>query len=111
MDEHEQAPGSRDTRLQERAIRERWPLSESVRIKVLKRLASIVDPDHIHDIGPPGHREAISAARALALADRLNLEHARFEHATRPPERPADDFEIDLSAPDDPPQSPDRPPA
>lgn len=103
-------PNIRDTRMQERAIRERWPMAADVRGKVLRRLVSIVDPDFVHDGHMrPDFREVISAARAIISADKENREWARFEHQTRPPERPDDDFLIDLAPEDDPPQQGDRP--
>lgn len=75
------APAVRDTRMQARAIRERWPLPADVRVKVLKRLTQIVDADRIPEAGEPrpGHREVIAAARALIAADRLNLEQAKLD--------------------------------
>ena len=73
-------PGIRDTRMAERALRERWPMSEAVRVAILKRLAGIVDPE-----SPEGakakRREVISAARALMAADKLNLERERLDLA------------------------------
>jgi len=64
------------------------------------------------------HRVRLAASKLLLDADKhdlsedkLDLERAKFEHATRPPETAADDFSIDLSEPDsdgpgagDPPQ-------
>lgn len=74
------AEGVRDTRLYARAIRERWPLPESARIKVLKRLCKVVDEDAVHDpLPPPGHREVVAASRALLAADKINLEAERLE--------------------------------
>lgn len=83
------APGLSDTRMQERAIRERWPMSHEVRVRVLKRLCKIVDEDAVHEIGTPSHREVIAAARALISADKLNLDQIKVDHATKqdqPPE-------------------------
>lgn len=97
------APGIRDTRLHERAIRERWPMPPAVRVKVLQRLVNIVDEDYDHGWEKPGLREVISAARALLSADKLNLEQAKFDHATTPPEATEADYEIDLSDDDDDP--------
>jgi len=101
------------TRLEARAIRERWPMSAEVRVKVLKRLCKIVDDDawDEDDWNKPGNREVISAARALISADKLNLEQAKFEHATQPPETPDGDYDLDLSQENDPAQQADRPPA
>lgn len=104
-------PNIRDTRMQGRAIRERWSMSEPVRAGILQRLVSIVDPEYVHEIGRPGFREVIAAARALIAADRDNLAWAQFDHATQPPERPTDDFVIDLSAPEDDPSQPRDGPA
>lgn len=105
-------PAIRDTRLQERAIRERWPMSADVRIKVLKRLCKIVDDDAWPDPDErPSQREVISAAKALISADKLNLDQAKLDHATRPPEQLDDDFEVDIAPPEDPPLEADGPAA
>lgn len=70
------APGIRDTRLEARAIKQRWPMSESVRIAVLKRLCGIVDPEgDPGGLGIPSYREVIAAATAILSADRTNLMH------------------------------------
>jgi len=60
--------GIRDTRLVERALRERWPIPKALRGPLIDRLAGIVqDPD-------TSPREATSAAKAILTASRLNLE-------------------------------------
>jgi hypothetical protein len=74
------APPLAHRRLEERAIRERWPLSADGRVKILKRLVKTVDDEAVHDPLPrPGHREVIAAARALISADKLNLDYMKFE--------------------------------
>jgi hypothetical protein len=60
-------------RLEERAVREGWPITPSIRARVLQRLCNTVDPDHVWDGEKPGHREAIAASRTILAADRLNL--------------------------------------
>lgn len=70
------------TRMEEKAIRERWPMSRAVRVKVLKRLTKIVDEDAFEDEDEkPSTREVISAARALISADKLNLEQEKLDRA------------------------------
>jgi hypothetical protein len=60
--------GIRDTRLVERALRERWPITKALRRPVVERLGKIVqDPK-------ASPREAVAAARALLGASRINLE-------------------------------------
>jgi hypothetical protein len=60
--------GIRDTRLVERALRERCPIPKAIRKPLVERLATIVqDPK-------ASPREAVSAARALLAASRINLE-------------------------------------
>jgi hypothetical protein len=60
--------GIRDTRLVERALRERWPVSKALRRPLIERLAAIAqDPK-------ASPREATSAAKAILSASRLNLE-------------------------------------
>src|SRR4051794_34036988 len=60
--------GTRDIRLVERALRERWPIPKALRGPLIDRLAKIVqDPE-------ASPREATSAAKAILTASRLNLE-------------------------------------
>ena len=63
----------RDARLMERALRERWPISDEARANVVERLSEIV--------AKPGakRRERIAAARALIAADALNVQASRGE--------------------------------
>ncbi len=62
------ARGIRTTRLLERALRERWPISRKMRKPVIERLYEIVQ-----DTGS-SPREVTSAARAILSASKLNLE-------------------------------------
>lgn len=77
----ESAPNLRETRLQEKAIRERWPIPVDVRIKILRRLVKIVDDDAWDDDPwlKPNNREVIAASRALLSADKLNLDREKFD--------------------------------
>jgi hypothetical protein len=60
--------GIRDTRLVERALRERWPIPKALRGPLIDRLAGIVqDPE-------TSPREATSAAKAILTASKINLE-------------------------------------
>ena len=60
--------GSRDTRLVERALRERWPIPKALRGPLIDRLAGIVtDPE-------TSPREATAAARAILSASKINVE-------------------------------------
>ena len=59
--------GARDTRLVERALRERWPIPKALRGPLIDRLAKIVqDPD-------TSPREATAAARAILSASKINV--------------------------------------
>ena len=60
--------GIRDTRLVERALRERWPIPKAIRKPLIERLAEIVADT------ASSPREVISAARAILSASKLNLE-------------------------------------
>jgi hypothetical protein len=86
-DEHEttdEAPSRRDLRTIERAIRDRWPMPESVRGRVLNRLLKVLDDDAWEGESPfvrPSHREVIAAARALLAADALNLAQRKLDAA------------------------------
>jgi len=60
--------GARDTRLVERAVRERWPIPKALRGPLIERLAGIVqDPE-------ASPREATAAARAILTASKINLD-------------------------------------
>src|SRR3954454_14578197 len=60
--------GARDTRLVERAVRERWPIPKALRGPLIERLAEIVqDPT-------ASPREATAAARAILSASKINLD-------------------------------------
>ncbi len=65
-------------RLEERAIRERWPLPEAARLAILKRLAGYIDPE-TEEGARAKARTVISAARTILAADRLNLEQQRLD--------------------------------
>jgi hypothetical protein len=73
-----------DSRMLERAYRERWPMGPSVRVQTLRRLARIIDDD-AHEGEPaysrPTNRDVIAAARALLAADKLNLDQQRLDLA------------------------------
>lgn len=71
--------GARDTRLIERAIRQRWPIPDDLRVKLPEQLRLILDNP---ETSP---RNKIAAARALLQADVLNLEQEKRDK----PEQPA----------------------
>ena len=58
----------RDTRLRERAIKERWPIREDIRPAIMDRMSQIaIDPKS-------SEREATSATKAILYADKMNQE-------------------------------------
>ena len=60
--------GTRDTRLIERAVKNRWPIPEKYRDAIIKRQIRIaIDPKS-------SGREARAAARTIIAADKINLE-------------------------------------
>lgn len=60
-------PGTaRDTRLAERAVRQRWPIPDEKRGAIINRLCDIALDKKTRE------REAISAAKAIISADRQN---------------------------------------
>lgn len=69
--------GSRsDTRLEERAIRERWPIPPAARVNILRRLLGILrDPKATK-------RDLINAARVLATLDGINLKQMELDIAS-----------------------------
>ena len=71
----------RETRLWERALKERWPIPDAMRGVIVKTLAKIlIDPE-------ASAREKTAAARALMHADSQNIEmekmHQADEHEQR----------------------------
>ena len=65
----------RDTRLIEKALRERWPIKPEFREKITYSLIAV-----IADKNSPA-RAKIAAARALMYADSLNLEAEKIAQA------------------------------
>ena len=55
-----------DTRLQERAIRERWPIKDEHKARIVERLDGIIRSKRA------SHREVVSASRALISAEAQN---------------------------------------
>lgn len=62
---------ARDTRMVERALRQRWPIPEGLRERLPAELAKVIESRRA------SHRNKIAAARALLEADKLNLEQER----------------------------------
>jgi hypothetical protein len=60
--------GARDTRLVERALRERWPIPKALRKPLIERLNEVVQDT------ASSPREVTSAAKAILSASKLNLE-------------------------------------
>lgn len=84
--------------LARRAIRDRWGVPDAMRTVVLDQAGRIMSD------ATASHRDKVAAAKLLLEADRhdlmedkLALEIAKFEHDTKPPDNPADDYTIDLS--------------
>lgn len=63
--------GARDTRLLERAIRQRWPIPEEDREAIVAALADVVQNRRA------SHRNRVAAARALTAMDALNMEQEK----------------------------------
>jgi hypothetical protein len=65
----------RETRLWEKALRERWPIPDAMRSVIVKSLAKILlDADS-------SPREKTAAAKALMAADSLNVQQERMDQA------------------------------
>ncbi|MDE2473251.1 MAG: hypothetical protein KGL35_32230, partial [Bradyrhizobium sp.] len=65
-----------DTRLIEKAIRERWPIPEKYRAAIINRQVQIaIDPES-------SRRESTAAARTIFAADKLNLEQLERDDPT-----------------------------
>jgi hypothetical protein len=70
--------GQTSARLEQRAIRERWPLPDSVRVQVLKRVVEMIDPET--ELGAAAKpRTILAATKTLLAADKLNIEHRRLD--------------------------------
>ncbi len=67
--------GIRDTRMMERALRERWPIKPEFREKIMNALIAILADKNASP------REKTSAARALMHADSINLEAEKIVQA------------------------------
>jgi hypothetical protein len=66
QDDNPLSPGISNTRLLERAIRERWPIPEEKRKAIMDRQIEIaIDPK-------ADAREATNAARTVIMADKIN---------------------------------------
>lgn len=63
----------RDTRMMERALRERWPIPQELRERIVLNLIAIVANKNLSP------RERTSAAKALLHADQLNVEQEKME--------------------------------
>jgi hypothetical protein len=64
-----------DARLAERALREAWPVPPERRVDLVNKLLDVA----LGEDTPP--RERVSAAKALLMASRLNLEALRVAMA------------------------------
>ena len=71
----EERPSRADLRLQERALRERWPIDPKDREALIAGLTLLID-----DLDAKA-RTRIAAARTLLAADKINLEAERLELA------------------------------
>ena len=65
----------RQTRLWERALRERWPIPEAMRSVIVKSLGKILLDAN------SSAREKTAAAKALMAADSLNVQQERMDQA------------------------------
>jgi len=98
-----------DFRLARQAARQRWGVPDELRTEALIQAAKTLASPY------SSVRERLAATKLLLDADRsdqredkLELDKAKFEHATRPPEQPDDDYIIDLGTPPaDPPHDAD----
>jgi hypothetical protein len=85
-----------DLDLLRQAGRRGWNVPDVLRSEAIYQVAEILSRG--------SYREKLNAGKLLAAFDRadqvdekLALDRARFDHATKPPEAPADDYVIDLS--------------
>lgn len=71
----ESTRGIRDTRMIEKAIRERWPIPEGKRPAIAQMLCDVAESKDASDRGK------IAAAKALIEIDKLNMEQERRDLA------------------------------
>lgn len=65
-------------RLEQRAARERWGLSDEVRMRIAKRVLRYVD-ESTDDGAEAAPRTVLIAAKTLMAADRISLEQQKLE--------------------------------
>lgn len=83
-----------ERRLEEKAIRERWPIDPAKRLRILERLIGVVEnPEECAF-------NAIAAAKALISADRLNLEERKLDLSQAMPDPHDGDFVMDMTPAD-----------
>lgn len=63
-----------DARMVGTAMRQRWPISDAIRVKLADRLSGIV-------LDSEDDRTVVAAAKALIDADKLNLEQEKRDSA------------------------------
>ena len=67
-------PPTWEKRLEERALRDRWPMTQELRLKILGRLMGIINwRATTGEYMPPSYRDVNAAAKTILLADRLNI--------------------------------------
>ena len=71
-------PPTWEKRLEERALRDRWPMTQELRLKILGRLMGIIDwRATTGEYMPPSYRDVNAAAKTILLADRLNVDQEK----------------------------------
>jgi hypothetical protein len=96
-----------DFALLRRAVRGRWGVPDPLRTEALYQAArTLADPGSSYRLRLAASKLLLDADKHDLSEDKLDLERAKFEHATRPPETSADDFSIDLSESDSDPDDP-----
>lgn len=69
--------GVRTTRMLERAIRQRWPITDEQRKAIMERQIDIATD------GVAKRRERIAAAKTVIAADKLNMQEEKPEEPTK----------------------------
>jgi len=64
---------TRDTRLIEKAIRQRWPIPEECRAAIIQRQIDLATSDKVEP------RESTSAAKAILAAEAQNIEQEKLD--------------------------------
>lgn len=71
-----------DTRMMARAVKQRWPISDSLRGAIIARMSKIIVGTDTSRGKPPSRREVIAASRCVLDAEKINLAQEERDNPT-----------------------------